>query len=55
MSKSLTSLLFQAARLSADGRALRKGPAAVGKRVVRKQVYKRTNGLLAMLLRGMLK
>jgi hypothetical protein len=55
MSKSLTSILFQAARLSADGRALRKGPAAAGKRVIRKQVYKRTNGLLAALLRGMLK
>jgi hypothetical protein len=55
MSKSLTSILFQAARLSADGRALRKGPAAVGKRVIRKQVYKQTNGLLAALLRGLLK
>ncbi|MDQ0241184.1 hypothetical protein J2S94_003277 [Arthrobacter bambusae] len=55
MTRSLTSLLFRAARLSADGRALRKGPAAVGKRLVRKQVYKRTNGLLAALLRGLLK
>ena len=55
MSKSLTSILFQAARLSADGRALRKGPAAYGKRVIRKQAYKRTNTLLAMLLRGVLK
>lgn len=55
MSKSLTSLLFQAARLSADGRALRKGPAAVGKRIVRKQVYRRTNGIVAALLRAVLK
>lgn len=55
MSKSLTSLLFRAARLSADGRALRKGPAAVGKRLVRKQVYKRTNGIVAALLRAVLR
>lgn len=55
MSKSLTSLLFQAARLSADGRALRKGPAAVGKRIIRKQVYRSTGGLLASILRAILK
>jgi hypothetical protein len=51
MSKSLTSLLFQAARLSADGRAIRKGPAAVGKRIVRKQVYKSVNAPLNRILR----
>lgn len=55
MSKSFTSLLFQAARLSADGRAIRKGPAAVGKRIVRKQAYKSTNVPLAKLLRLLLK
>jgi hypothetical protein len=52
---SLTSFLYRAARLSADGRALRKGPAAYGKRLVRKQVYKRTNGIVGALLRGLLK
>ena len=55
MSKSLTSLLFRAARLSADGRAIRKGPAAIGKRIIRKQVYKRSNGFIAGILRGLLK
>lgn len=55
MTKSLTSLLFRAARLSADGRAVRNGPAAVGKRYVRKQVYRQTGGLLAALLRTVLK
>lgn len=55
MSKSLTSLLFQAARLSADGRAIRKGPAAIGKRIVRKAVYRSTGGLLASILRMVLK
>lgn len=55
MSKSFTSLLYKAARLSADLRAVRKGPAAVGKRMVRKAVYRRTNGLLGSLLRAVLK
>jgi hypothetical protein len=32
---TLTSLLFRAARISADGRAVRRGPAAIAKRVVR--------------------
>jgi hypothetical protein len=54
MAKSLTSLLFQAARLSADGRAIRKGPAAIAKRVVRKQVIKSTNVPLNQLLRKIL-
>jgi hypothetical protein len=35
---SLTSLLFRAARLSADGRAIRKGPDAMFKREIRRQV-----------------
>lgn len=55
MSKSLTSALFRAARLSADGRALRRGPAAVGKRIIRKQVYRSTGGILGALLRAVLK
>ncbi|GGH93805.1 hypothetical protein ACFFGR_09270 [Arthrobacter liuii] len=55
MTRSLTSILFHAARLSADGRALRKGPEAVGKRIIRKQVYRRTGGILGALLRAVLK
>lgn len=35
---SFTSMLFRAARLSADARAVRRGPKAVGKRIVRKGV-----------------
>lgn len=53
MSRSLTSLLFRMARLSADGRALRKGPGAYAKRLVRKQVYRRSGGFVAGLLRGL--
>jgi hypothetical protein len=35
---SLTSLLYKAARMSATGRAARKGPNALAKRYVRKAV-----------------
>lgn len=35
---SVTSTLFRLARLSADARAIRRGPKAVGKRIVRKSV-----------------
>ena len=37
---SLTNLLYRAARLSADGRAARRGPSAVVKRAVRRRVYR---------------
>lgn len=37
---SITNTLYRAARLSADARAVRKGPAAVGRRIVRKSVYR---------------
>ncbi len=40
---SLTNTLYRLARLSADGRAVRRGPSALGKRVVRRAVY-RTEG-----------
>jgi hypothetical protein len=52
---SVTSILYRAARTSADLRAVRKGPAAVGKRIIRKQVYRKTNGVLAQILKGILK
>jgi hypothetical protein len=35
---NLTSLLFRAARLSATGRAMRKGPSALANREVRRQI-----------------
>jgi hypothetical protein len=35
---SLTSILYKAARMSATGRAARKGPTALSKRYVRKAV-----------------
>lgn len=48
---SITSMLYKAARLSADARAVSRGPAAVGKRIVRKQVYKSVNAPLNKILR----
>jgi hypothetical protein len=47
---NLTSALYKAARLSADARAISKGPGAVGKRIIRKAVYRKTNGMLASAL-----
>ena len=38
---SLTNFLYALARASATGRAASKGPAALGKRYVRKAVYRR--------------
>jgi hypothetical protein len=38
---SLTDMLYRMARASATGRAASKGPAALGKRYVRKAVYRR--------------
>lgn len=51
----LTSMLFRLARASATGRAVRKGPAALGRRVVRKAVYRKTSGQTARVLRKFLK
>lgn len=50
---SLTNTLFRAARLSADFRAIRKGPRAIVARLIRKAVYRRTGGATASLLRQM--
>lgn len=55
MSKSITSMLFRAARYSADARAVSKGPEAIAKRLVRKQVYKTSNRVVAAFIRGLLK
>jgi hypothetical protein len=50
--KSLTSQLYRAARLSNNLGAASKGPAAYGKRVVRRKVYGKEMGLTRKLLRG---
>lgn len=52
--KSITNSLFRAARLSADLRAASKGPAAYGRRIVRKGVYRETGGAIASFLRAVL-
>ena len=52
---SFTNMLYRLARASATGRAVRKGPTALGKREVRKVVYRRVNGQTARLLRRLLK
>ena len=52
---SFTNMLFRMARASATGRAVRKGPGALGKREVRKAVYRKTGGQTARVLRRLLK
>lgn len=52
--RSITNDLYRAARFSADMRAVSKGPGAVVKREIRKVVYRKTNGLVASFLRGLL-
>jgi hypothetical protein len=37
---SLTNELYRAARISATGRAARRGPAALSKRMVRRRIYR---------------
>jgi len=53
--KSLRSQLYRAARDLGNVEAAGKGPAAYGRRVVRRKVYRQTNGALGKLLRGILK
>lgn len=48
-------MLYRMARASATGRAVRKGPVALGKREVRKAVYRKTSGQTAKALRKFLK
>ncbi|MHB1783581.1 MAG: hypothetical protein ACYCTE_13025 [Acidimicrobiales bacterium] len=50
-SRSLTSQLYRAARLSNNVRAASRGPAAYGKRVVRRKVYGKSMGLTGSILR----
>lgn len=52
-SPSLRSQLYKAARLMGTIQAATKGPAAYGKRVVRRKVYAKTNGALSRVLRNL--
>lgn len=51
MSKSLRSQLYRAARDLGNVQAARKGPSGIGRRVVRRKVYRSVNGPLGRLLR----
>jgi hypothetical protein len=55
MAKSLRSQLYRAARDLGNVQAAEKGPASYGRRVVRRRVYRTSNGVLGKLLRGILK
>jgi hypothetical protein len=51
--KSLRSQLYRAARDLGNVEAASKGPASYGRRVVRRKVYAKTNGMLGKALRGL--
>jgi hypothetical protein len=51
--KSLRSQLYRAARDLGNVQAASKGPTSYGKRVVRRKVYRSTNGALGRLLKGL--
>ena len=53
--KSLRSQLYRAAHDLGNVQAAEKGPAAYGKRVVRRAAYRKTNAGLGRLLRRLLK
>ncbi len=52
---SLTNMLYKLARASATGRAARKGPTALGKRYVRKAVYRTEGKATRRAMRGLFK
>ena len=49
---SLRSQLYRAARDMGNVQAAAKGPGAYSKRMVRRKVYRTTNGMTRQLLRG---
>jgi len=51
--KSLRSQLYRAARDLGNYNAIVKGPGPAAKRIVRRAAYRRTNGELRRLLRGL--
>ena len=52
MSRSLTSQLYRAARLSNNARAISRGPAAYAKRRVRRKVYSKEFGVTRSILKA---
>lgn len=50
--RGLRSQLYRSARLLGNAQAAARGPGAYGKRLVRRGVYKKTNGGLRKLLKG---
>lgn len=52
---SLRSQLYRAARDLGNAQAAAKGPGAYGKRVVRRKVYAKSNGMLGKALRNLLR
>jgi hypothetical protein len=50
--KRLRGQLYRAARDLGNTEAAEKGPASYGKRVVRREVYRKTNSLTRSILRG---
>lgn len=51
-SRGLRSQLYRGARLLGNAQAAARGPSALGKRLVRRTVYKKTNSGLRKLLKG---
>lgn len=51
MTRSSTSELYRAARASNNLRAIRRGPAAMAKRYVRRRVYGKSMGATGRILR----
>jgi hypothetical protein len=49
--RSLTTTLYQAARLSNNARAASRGPGAYGKRLMRRKTYGKSMGATGKLLR----
>ncbi len=50
--KSLRSQLYRAARDLGNVEAAEKGPTSYGKRLVRRKVYRTTNGITRRFLKG---
>lgn len=52
VTRSFSSQLYRAARLSNNLRAMSRGPGAYAKRVVRRKTYRKTMGATRWFLRG---